>query len=233
MQATLAWRAVAAETLPRRPWATYMLMLFVCGGMLIEVTVARTGAGLQAFALQHGLVAADFSWFNPSAWLSLITFNFLHASGKHFAVNAYIMLMAGIAVERHIGRRATLFVWLAGGIVSGIVHLMMFPGADKALIGASGAVSALLGAAMIIGWHWGLPVKFRREGRIFFRIRLPVVIGLWLLGQLYSVFNLFTGAIESPVVATWVHVAGFAFGALVACALILHRGSKTVSQQLP
>ncbi len=224
MQVAVPWQTVSSPAPTNaRPWMTYLLMVSICMVMVFEVLLVRSGNSIQSFVNAFGLVSGTFSWTDPGSWIQLLTFNFLHSSAHHFVVNAYVMLLAGIAIERHCGARAMLFVWLAGGAASGIVHLMVFPDTDRSLIGASGAICALLGAAFVVGWHWGLPVKFRRGGRTFFKIRLPVITSIYIAGQIYGTVNLYNGQIANPSVATWVHLGGFVFGVAAAIVLLTFR----------
>lgn len=218
---------------PGRPWVTYGLMLAIVAAMCIEIFVATNAHNLETMLQTYGLVSSEFSWSDPAAYIPLVTFNFLHSSGRHFAGNAIIMLFACAAVERHAGRRATLFVWLVGGVVSGIAHLFIVPDTTGSLVGASGAISAMLGAAVIIGWRWALPARFRRAGRTFFTIPLPVVTGIWVAFQAVSFASVAPQLSAGATVATWVHLAGFAFGALVAGILCLYRLRHPGQHALP
>lgn len=230
MQVAVPWQAVSSPAPTyARPWMTYLLMVSICVVMMIEVLLAQS-ANAQAFVNSFGLVSSNFRWTDPGSWLQLITFNFLHSGSKHFMVNAYVMLLAAAAIERHCGGRAMLFVWLAGGAASGIVHLMVFPDTERSLIGASGAICALLGAVLVVGWHWGLPVKLRRGGRTFFQVRLPAVIGLYMAGQIYGVVHVLNGQIANPSVATWVHVGGLVFGIAAGIALLTYRRMTTLQE---
>lgn len=224
MQATIS-TAIRRDTVrfPGRPWVTYGLMLAVMAAMCIEMLVALDAQALESMLHTYGLVSAEFSWSDPAAYVPLVTFNFLHSSGGHFAGNAIIMLFACAAVERHAGWRATLFVWLVGGVVAGIAHLFIMPDTAQSLVGASGAISAMLGAAAIIGWRWALPVRFRRTGRTLFTIPLAAVTAIWVTLQAISFASVGQHLSAGSTVATWVHLAGFAFGALVAGILCLYR----------
>jgi len=223
MQAVSFWRPVAHRTstpkTTQRPWATYSLMLGILLAMTVEILVELQGANFVAFMHTWGLVSADFSWTNPLTWVPLVTFNFLHSGARHFAGNTIMMLFAGAAVEKHAGRRATLFIWLVGGIAGGLAHLLVFPDATIALVGASGAIAAMLGAAVVIGWRWALPVRLWCGRRVLFSIPLPVVTGIWLAFQIYGFIRFAVLNPQASGVATWVHLAGFAFGALAALAL--------------
>lgn len=223
MQATLRGWELTPKPAHARPWTTYLLMLAVVAVMVAEMLIWRQGLDLASFLHSYGLVSADFSWTDPQSYLTLVTFNFLHSGGHHFAGNALIMLLAGVAVERYAGTKATLTIWMAGGIVGGLAHLMIFPDASRSLVGASGAISALLGAAIVIGWGWALPAKLWPGRRVLFHIRLPAVCGIWVAFQIYGALQLYSGSIASPTVATWVHLAGFAFGAVAAAVLLVTR----------
>ena len=201
-------------------------MFAIMSVMAAEVVIWRQGLGLAAFLDSFGLLSAEFSWTDPHSYLTLVTFNFLHSGSAHFASNALIMLVSGVAVERYVGRKATLAIWMAGGIFAGLIHLLIFPEASNVLVGASGAISALLGVAIVIGWKWALPVKLWPGCRVLFRIRLPAVCGIWVAMQVYGALQVYSGNIASPTVAAWVHLAGFAFG--VAAGTLILGGQRSV-----
>jgi membrane associated rhomboid family serine protease len=223
MQATMSLRHTNRPGIrpARRPWTTYGLLFSIVLVLLIEIGLAVRGMDLAGFVRSYGLVSTRFSWADPLTYLPLVTFNFLHAGAKHFATNVIILLFAGVAVEKHAGCRATMLIWLAGGMLSGIAHLFIFPGSDQALIGASGAVSALLGAALVIGWHWALPIRLWRGRKTLFSISLPVVTGIWLSLQLFGFAHVLSGATGHTGVATWAHLTGFTFGMLCAVAMLM------------
>lgn len=234
MQATLPFRSIQfSRRLPfARPWATYLLTFGIITMMAAEIAIVQFGMNIAAFMQTFGLVSSEFSWINPGTYFTLITFNFLHSSAGHFAGNAFIMLLAGAAVEKHAGWRATLFIWMAGGMTSGVMHLAVFPDADRALVGASGAIAALLGAATVLGRRWALPVKLWRGRKVLFHIPLAVVVSIWVALQIFGSVQVYTGSIDEPSVATWVHLAGFMFGALSAGTLQIARRRKSASRPL-
>lgn len=229
MQSTAGWgwNAGPAATKSQRPWATYALLYAVVAVMSVQVFLATQSDRLAAFVKTYGLTSTEVVWSNPASYLPLMTFNFLHSDARHFAANAIVMLFACAAVEKHAGRRATLIIWVAGGVVSGLAHLVIFPDSTRSLIGASGAISAMLGVAFVLGWRWALPVKLWAGRRQLFAIPLPAVMTIWLLFQVNSVARLAISGTGTGGVATWVHLAGFAFGMLCAGVLLLSRGAST------
>jgi membrane associated rhomboid family serine protease len=232
VQAPAHWNATPFQPVVARPWTTYLLMFSILAVMCVEIMILRRGMDLAGFLQSFGIVSADFSWSNPQSWVTLLTYNFLHSGGRHFAGNAIIMVIAGIAVEKYLGRQMTLLIWIAGGIAGGLAHLLIFPDTTRALVGASGAISALLGAALIVGWQWALPVKAWPGTRVLFKIRLPVVTGIWLAGQFYNILKLHNSGLASHSVASWVHLASFAFGAAVVGGIILYKAANARPQPL-
>jgi membrane associated rhomboid family serine protease len=223
MQATMRWRPLPKLHMPveSRPWTTYALLAAVIAIMFVEIGIAQLGMNLRAFMYSFGLVSADFSWADPRTYFTLITFNFLHSSARHFATNAIILLLAGAAVEKRLGWRTTLSIWMAGGVASGILHLLIFPDSTRTLVGASGAISALIGATLVLGWHWSLPVKLWRGRGTLFHVPLPLIVLVWAGYQMYATAQLFHGPATDLTVATWIHLGGFFFGAAVAGTLHL------------
>lgn len=237
MQATMRWWPLLRSHAPveSRPWTTYVLLAAVIAIMFVEIGILRLGMDLGAFMYAFGLVPADFSLADPATYFPLITFNFLHASARHFAINAIVLLLAGAAVEKKLGWRTTLFIWMTGGVASGILHLVIFPDSTRTLVGASGGVAALIGAALVLGWRWALPVKLWRGRRTLFHVPLPLVVFVWVGFQMYGTAQLFTGPASNLSVATWIHLGGFLVGAAVAGTLgLLHqRGSVTLPFRSP
>lgn len=232
MQATMSSGSVTDKRrvqIPDRPWTTYLLLLSIIVALFGEAYFALQGMGLNAFLHTYGLVSADFSWADPRSYVTLLTFNFLHSGARHFAGNAIILLVAGAAVEKYVGWRATFLIWMAGGAASGVVHLLMFPDTERTLVGASGAIAALLGAALVLGWKWALPVKLWPGRRTLFHVPLPLVTFIWVGFQMYGVVQIYRGTVSDPSVATWVHLAGFMFGVCAAGVLQIVRNPNPVA----
>jgi membrane associated rhomboid family serine protease len=163
-----------------------------------------------AFLCQYGLVPADFNW------LSLFTSMFLHAGFFHLVGNLWFLYLVGCNMEDLWGRVPFLGFYLAAGIVAAFTHMAMNPSSTIPCIGASGAISGVMGAFMIrnyrirvtIGWLF-IFIPFVRSGT--FQARAYIVFGWWFLDQLLMAF--LGGGAD---VAVWAHIGGFAFGLLIA-----------------
>jgi membrane associated rhomboid family serine protease len=158
---------------------------------------------------------------------------FLHGGWLHLGGNLLYLLLFGAPLEDRLGRLRFLAVYLLGGAAALYVqaavvmtmnpHLGIYP-----IIGASGSVSALLGAFLV-----RLPgARVRVASIVMFLLHgvhrasvraLPAVaaIALWMLLQL--VYGLVAGG--GPGVAYWAHLGGLVIGAALALALGARRGA--------
>jgi membrane associated rhomboid family serine protease len=140
--------------------------------------------------------------------LAVITSMFLHAGLLHLGGNMLFLWIFGNNVEDRMGPALFLLFYLVGGVVAGLGHILSDPQSITPVIGASGAVAAVMGAYLV----WWPRAKVTTL--IFFFlitwISIPafVFLGIWFGLQ-------FLTNPDSGV--AWVaHVAGFVFGALVA-----------------
>ncbi len=152
------------------------------------------------------------SW-PDSGLLALISTLFVHGSWLHLAGNLAYLWVFGMLVEQKLGVSFMLGVFFLGGALAHVMVAIMLPMLDTPVIGASGAVSAVVGAYLAlfptsrIGLY--LPLGLYLQ---FARVPALLVIGSWFTLQLvYTAFGPITGA-----VAWWTHLAGFAVGLIFA-----------------
>jgi membrane associated rhomboid family serine protease len=161
-----------------------------------------------------GLVPSDLQAATPNAFLALITTQFLHAGFWHLAGNMWFLNTFGDNIEDSMGHSKFLLFYLLGGIVAAFCHYLSATGSSVPLIGASGAVSAVLGAYFLI--H----PRARVRVLVFFipfHLTARVLIGLWFGFQLLSAF---ASSSSGGGVAFWAHVGGFVAGMLMVKFLI-------------
>jgi len=151
-------------------------------------------------------------WWNYPA-ITVLTAIFLHSSWLHLAGNLAYLWVFGLALEVRLGTAGMLALFLTGGALANIIVALQLGSLDAPIIGASGAVSAVVGA------YLGL-FPSRRIGLFlplglylqFAQVPALLVIGSWFTLQLlYTVF----GPINAAV-AWWTHLAGFALGLSIA-----------------
>jgi membrane associated rhomboid family serine protease len=151
--------------------------------------------------------------YHKVPFLSAITSQFLHGGWLHLLGNMLYLVVFGNNVEDRFGRIKYLLFYLLGGVVAAYGFALADPNSREPLIGASGAISAALGAYLILyprARVWSLVPFF-----FLIPLRLPawVVLGLWFVLQ----WAYASGAAVSSAgnVAYLAHVVGFAFGILV------------------
>lgn len=188
----------------RRPFATYGLIAANIAVFLLQW--ASPGSWTSDFAL----VPRNF--MQGAAPWTLLTAMFLHGSLFHLAGNMYFLGIFGDNVEDRLGVPQYLALYVLGGLLAWLVQIASAPQADVPIIGASGAISAVMGAYASLFPHRKLYVMV-----IFFmrRVRALWYLIIWLAFQIYL-------AIQGvPGVAWWAHIGGLVAGVAFA---VVHRG---------
>ena len=194
--------------------------LAVAAIALIDVAVFVWMASLEphdatAFVDRHGLVPREFlrAVAQPApgsayAWWMPVTSMFLHADPLHLAGNLLFLWIFGGALEQRLGHARFLLFFLACGLAAAALHIASAPDSYLPTLGASGAVSGLLGAYAIGG-------PTRRIRLVWPRVDVSALtfLLLWLVLQLAAGLSSWAGG---EGVAGWAHVGGFAAGALLA-----------------
>jgi membrane associated rhomboid family serine protease len=139
---------------------------------------------------------------------AMLSSMFFHANILHLLGNMFFLWMFGDNVEDRLGRTAYAAFYLFGGIAAAIGHVLSDRGSIVPVVGASGAVAAVMGAYLV------LSPKARLTTVIPPFIFLPFRIPAWIFLAEWLVLQFFTSA-DSGV--AWVaHVAGFVVGAVIA-----------------
>jgi membrane associated rhomboid family serine protease len=143
--------------------------------------------------------------------LTYITYMFLHGSWMHLLSNMLFLWVFADNIEDAFGYAGFALFYVICGIAAALTHTFMEPSSTAPLIGASGAVSGVLGAYLLL----------YPRARIWMLILIPFPIrisALWVLGAWFAlqIFNLYTanraGMME---VAWWAHIGGFVTGLLL------------------
>ncbi len=162
-------------------------------------------------AYKYGLIPSKFDFFN------VLTSMFLHGGFFHLFSNMLFLYIFGDNVEDVFGHLKFLIFYLISGICASIFHILIYPNSNVPMIGASGAISGILGAYIV----------FFPFSRIFSFVFLPfiyigfanipaiVYIGIWFINQLIQgIFGTLLNI--STNIAFWAHIGGFITGLLIA-----------------
>lgn len=148
--------------------------------------------------------------------LTIFSSIFLHGGFFHLLFNMLFLWLSGCNIEDLWGRVVYPIFYLLGGILATLAHGMMYPDSPIPLIGASGAIAAVMGAFMIRMYstkiHFVYLIFALRIMRGKFSAPAFAMLPLWLLQQLWGV--MFSGGASGT--AFWAHIGGFIFGAVVA-----------------
>ncbi len=184
--------------------------------ILVYIYEISLGEALADFVLQFGVV--PYYIFHPTgiqSYVTLLTSMFIHASTiMHIAGNMLFLWIFADNVEDRMGHVKFLVFYFVCGICAGLLQSAIDPGSKVPMIGASGAVSGVLGAYILLYPRAKvialIPLGF------FLRVtQLPsyVFLGIWFLYQfLFGVSSV--GA--KGGVAYFAHIGGFVAGVLLA-----------------
>ena len=146
---------------------------------------------------------------------TLLSYMFLHGDFIHLGGNMLFLWVFGDNVEDAMGHVRFLVFYLVCGVIAGLTHALMLPGSLDALIGASGAVSGVVVAYLMLHLRvrvWVLAFKI-----LPLNITAAWALGLWIVFQLAMVMIPQVGP-----TAWWAHIGGLIAGALLT-PLMKHR----------
>lgn len=150
-------------------------------------------------------------------WLTLITCMFLHGSLMHLGSNLLYLWIFGDNVEHRFGPVKFLLFYLAAGIAASFAQILLKPDSVIPTLGASGAISGVLGAYLVL-----FPRNKVKVLVLYMVTTVPaiLVLGLWIGTQLFNgAGKLFEGDGAGGGVAYAAHIGGFVAGLLVALAV--------------
>ena len=171
-----------------------------------------SGADEEALCRQFGLIPRELLLSITSYWglmphnmLTVFTSMFLHGGTLHLIGNMLYLWIFGGNVEDAVGRKRFLFFYILSGIAAALFQFSYDPSSETPMIGASGAVSGILGAYLVL-----FPlarVKTILVIIVFIKIvEVPAILLLtvWFLMQIFLPYN--------AGVAWYAHIGGFIFG---------------------
>lgn len=151
--------------------------------------------------------------FHP-IYVTLITSMFMHAGFFHIMGNMLYLWIFGNNIEDSMGRFRFLIFYLLSGITAALAHIFISPSSDIPMVGASGAVSGVLGAYLIL-YPYAKVKTLITFGFFWQIVQVPalIVLGFWIILQMLNGFVTFSGRFEGGV-AWFAHIGGFFFGLL-------------------
>jgi membrane associated rhomboid family serine protease len=209
----------------RTPVITLALIAgcFLAFGWELVVLAQGGDPALNRLALGWGVVPAKLlaalgrGDLASNAVLGVFTSMFLHASWYHILGNMLFLWIFGCNVEDRMGRLPFLLFYLVGGIAAAAGQTLVDPASALPMVGASGAISATLGAYVVL-YPRARIQSLVYLGFFYQLIAVPavIVLGFWILLQVVDGIGALNASGLSSGVAVYAHIGGFAAGALLA-----------------
>ncbi len=198
---------------PRRaPVMTGVLIALNAVVFFHEAQLAAAGRAAP-FLVAHALVPARFLAHADAGaqWLTLLTHMFLHGGVAHLLGNCWFLWVFGRRVEDRLGSPRFLLHYLLAGFAAAGLQLAVTPDSPAPMLGASGAISGVLGAYLLLfptAWiytlvPWIVPI-----------VPVPAVVFLvlWFVVQAFNGLGSMLDGGAGGGVAWWAHAGGFVAG---------------------
>jgi len=208
----------------RTPVVTFVLIAACFAVFALELSISLSGgdSALGRFFDQWGAVPAKISAalragdYLSQAMFTTISSQFLHGGWLHIIGNMLFLWIFGNNVEDRLGRIPFLAFYLLGGVVAALTQVWIDPSSTAPLVGASGAIAAVLGVYVVL-WPGARILSLVFLGIFYQLLEVPalIVLGYWFALQLLNgAVSLGAETAESGV-AFFAHIGGFAAGAAV------------------
>jgi membrane associated rhomboid family serine protease len=197
------------------------ITLVVLNVLAFIYELSLSPAGLDGFINRYGVVPALV--VQGRQLDSLVTSIFLHGGFYHILGNMLFLAVFGDNIEAVLGEALYLGFYLVGGLAASAAQILVNVNSTIPMVGASGAISAVLGAYILMFPRSRVKLLiFTGFGIHLTRIRATGFLGFWAVSQLLNGFaSLGIQTVETGGVAFWAHIGGFVFGVLIG---FLYRG---------
>ena len=197
---------------PTRTFPVVTLLIIAVNAYVFIAWQRRIG--VEESVDRAGFLPIEFTSHVAGGWVHVFTSMFMHGGWMHLIGNMWFLWIFGSNVEDNCGPFRYLIFYLLCGVAATLAFTMLDPRAEIPLVGASGAISGVLGAYLV--QHPNARVVTLIPIFVFFRIIvvrawffLLVWIGLQVLSQLVAVR---AHGVESSGVAYAAHIGGFIAG---------------------
>jgi rhomboid family protein len=223
------------------PFVTIALVGLNVAVFLYQLSLGLSGdvsgrGAAEAFVMEFGAVPCrltgvcgspdDF----PSPLLTIITSMFLHGGLLHVGGNMLYLWIFGDNVEDILGHGRFLLFYLLSGLAAAVAQTFSAPRSHIPMIGASGAISGVLGAYLIV-FPYASILTLVMFGFFIRFVHVPamIVLGFWVVLQLlngYLTLSVSTGGAETGGVAWFAHIGGFLAGIVLLFLLRPRRSAR-------
>jgi membrane associated rhomboid family serine protease len=191
------------------PFVNYLLIAANVLGYVVESLAIRQ-SGAAAILAGYGVVPTRLLADPPGEALTLLSSMFMHGDLTHLLGNMLLLHIFGDNVEDSLGHGRYLCFYLLGGLGAVLGHVATGIDSPRALVGASGAIAAVLGAYMVL---------YPRAPIFGLLVIFPLMLPAWAVMGQWFLINLLAGVQSLGLpsmggVAFFAHVGGFVTGLL-------------------
>lgn len=210
-----------------------ILTLLLIAANIYVFYLEITSPDLSSFISSYALIPSVVNFSNPSSLFPFLSAMFLHGGFFHIISNMWFLWVFGDNVEDSFGKLNFLVLFIGGGLVGNILQYVLNPDLSIPMLGASGAVSAILGAYYILFPHSRIksvvPIIF-----VISIVEIPAVIYLfyWFFVQLFSGISTLGVSSQTGGVAFWAHIGGFVTGVVFAKSLKTDKEKKYIEGEI-
>jgi membrane associated rhomboid family serine protease len=212
----------ASDRPPSRPPVTVAVIVLINFAVFGAIVAGLQFKGSETVALyvNLSLVPTAFHWYSP------ITYSFLHAGVMHLSANMLFLWVFGGSVEDALGWKRFLGLYFSAAIITGLLQVVMERaingGSIGQIVGASGAISALMGVFAVRFYRSrirviGLPLSIPAIALLALAMGTEMAEVAWELAHREAALN---------AAAHWSHIGGFIVGIVAAQILSLGKAGK-------
>lgn len=216
----------------RKPYFTILFMAICILVFLVQISGGEEAA--QNFIYRYGLIPSRFisndylpySTNEVSPYLTLISSMFLHGGWMHLIGNMVFLWIFGNNIEDILGHGRFIVFYILCGLLAALAQMISEPGSEIPMIGASGAVSGVMGAYIVLFPRAKiLTLIFLGFFITTMRISAGWFLGIWFAMQSVNALGSVGG---TGGVAFWAHVGGFIAG-IVLLFLLKPKGQRLLN----
>ena len=202
------------------PWVTYTLIVLNILFFIVELN------GGDAFIEKWAFVPSRFMANPAGDFVTLFTAMFMHAGWLHLGGNLLYLWIFGDNVEDRFGHIKFTIFYLLCGLAATFAQLAFSLSSNIPNLGASGAIAGVLGAYILLFPQGTIKVL---QGQRVVQVSALIVIGMWIVLQLFSGIGSIATTAQSGGVAYMAHIGGFLAGFVLTFLLRGSRGSPALT----
>ena len=189
-----------------------ILIIIACG---IVLGLQMTSGNPETFTYKWSLVPTQINFLEFSTLIAFITSMFLHGGLFHFLSNMWFLWIFGDNVEASLGKLGFMLFYITGGVIAGLVQYFFLIGQNVPILGASGAIAAVLGFYLINFPNSRVETLIAYPFITITELPSKLILSLWFLTQIFNGSVSIVDSAAATGVAWWAHIGGFAFGCIV------------------